>query len=402
MFIFRTILKNDIKIMLKDFKTILLIIFMPVFIISVFSLALSPLLNHNAFVEPFNLVLVEEDQSSWTGLLASQLKNLGIIKNVINCDEISAREYVKNQEAAAAIVIPRNLVNSIDHWEPMDGRVIGSDLLYLQSKLVKNIAFVGSTAVSSGLAALNTIYDIEVLKGYPKETINKEIDLANEAYISKVLNRKVFIKEGKLSNPDINPFVYYAMSLFSVFILFSSIPCMKLLTEERRMGILTRLNAAPTGSWETVLSKLVLSFLISSVQFIIIYSFIVIVGGEYLMASIGQVILVFIFTTLACGAFSLFIASIAGSGGSADLITNLSILLMAIVGGSLFPLAALPDACRAISVFTINRWSTEGFLNALYTDSLQMVIKSCFPLFLLAIFFFAATSITLDFRRRRV
>ena len=400
--VFTTLWVNDLKIILKDIKALLLLLFMPLLIILMFALALSPLINYNTFVEPFNLVLVEEDKSSWTGLLASQLKNLGIVDRVIYGDEAEAREHIKNQRAAAAIVIPRDLVNSIDHWEPMDGKVIGSDLHYLQSRLVRNIALVGSTAVSSGLASLNVIYDVGLEAGYTDEELYQEILKANEAYIQQVLNRKVFIDEKKLDKPDTNPVVYYALSLLAVFILFSTIPCMKLMTEERRLGILTRLNVAPTRGWETVLSKLSISFLISLVQFAIIFSFIVMVGGEYLLASLGPMIPVFMATTLAAGAFSLFVASLAGTGSSADLIANLSILLMAVMGGSLFPLSSLPGYCRIFSLLTINRWASEGFLKALYGESLAEVFISCVPLIMIAGGYFLASALILGLQRRRV
>lgn len=400
---FTTLLMNDLKIIMKDIKALLLILLMPLLIIFLFAMALTPLLNYNTFVEPFTLVMVEEEQSSWTGLLASQLKNLGLVDKVIQSnEEQEARELIKNQRAAAAIIIPRDLVSSIDRWEPMDGKVLGSDLLYLQSKLVKSIAHVGSTAVSAGLASLHVIYDMEAEAGYTIEELNQEINKSNEAYIQQVLNRKIFIKEKKLGKPDVNPVVYYALSLLSIFTLFSSIPCMKLMTEERRLGILTRLNAAPTRSWQTVLSKLIISFFISLIQFTIIFSFIVLVGGRTLLSSLSSMIPVFVATALAAGAFSLLVASLAGSGSSADLIANLSILLMAILGGSLFPLTSLPDFCHVISLVTINRWATEGFLNALYGEGLTEVMMSCVPILFIAVSYFLIAVLILGARRRRV
>jgi ABC-2 type transport system permease protein len=399
---FSTILKNDLKIILKDIKALLLILFMPLLIIVLFSQALAPLLNYNTFVEPFSLVLVEEEKSSWTNLLATQLKNMGIVDRVYYSDEEEARELIKNQSAAAAIVLPKDLVSSIDHWEPIDGKIIGSELQYLESKLVKNIGLVGSTAVSAGLAALNVIFDVQFEAGFTSEELHQEIVDANEAYIMQVLNRKVFINEKKFDKPDVNPVVYYALSLLSVFILFASIPCMKLLTEERRLGILTRLNAAPTRSWQTVLSKLIVSLLISITQFAIIFILIVRVGGKELLSALGPMIPVLIATILAAGAFSLFVASLAGSGSLADLIANLSILLMAVMGGSLFPLASLPDYCRPVSLLTINRWATEGFLNALYGESINAVYASCGPLLLIAAGYFLISALILSAQRRRV
>ncbi len=398
---FATLFKNDLKIILKDYKALLIILIMPLVVIQLFAQALSPILENNAFVEPFKVVLVNEEESSWTGLLAAQLKNLDIIEQVRFTDEEQARELIKNHEAAAAIILPKGLVDSINYMEPLAGKVLGSNLLYFQSNLVKNIAFVGSTAVSAGLASLHAINDLQAAQGYSDEERYVEINKANEVYIGLVLNRKAFIAEEKLEKPDVNPVIYYALSLLAVFTLFSSIPCMKLLTEERRMGILSRLNAAPTKGWETVLSKLMVSFIISTTQFSIIAVFVSIVGGRTVTASLGAMIPVFMATSLAAGAFSLLIASIASSGSAADLIANLAILLMAVIGGSLYPLSKLPEACRPLSMLTINRWATEGFLHALYGD-FSDALKSCLPLILLTGLFFAAAQVILRIKRRRV
>lgn len=397
-----TLLKNDVKMMLKDYKALVIILLMPLAVIWIFAQALWPLLENNAFVEPFTIVVVDEEQSAWTGLLAAQLKNLDIVEQVVFTDEKEARELIRTQKAAAAIVLPEGLVNSVDYWEPLSGKVIGSNLSYLQSQLVKNIAVVGSTAVSAGLASLHVIYDLEAEKGYSDETLHEEINRANEAYIRLILNRKAIISEKKLQKPDVNPVIYYALSLLAIFTLFSSIPCMKLLTEERRLGILSRLNASPAKSWETVLSKLLVSFIISAVQFSIIAFFIALAGGRAVTSSLISMVPVFAATTLAAGSFSLLIASLAASGSAADLIANLSILLMAVIGGSLYPLPSLPEFCRPFSILTINRWAAEGFLNALYGDGYSETLRSCMALILLAGLFLSMASVILKIKRRRV
>ncbi len=399
---FMTLLRNDLKLMLKDYKTLIIILIMPLVVIWIFAQALSPLLEKSTFVEPFKIIIVDEEQSAWTGLLAAQLKNLEIVEQVLFADEKEARELIEKHEAAAAIVLPEGLISSVDYWEPLAAKVIGSNLLYLQSNLVKNIAFVGSTAVSAGLASLNVIYNLEADGGYSDEALYEEVKKANETYIRLILNRKAIISEEKLQTPDVNPVIYYALSLLAIFTLFSSIPCMKLLTEERRLGILSRLNATPTKSWETVVSKLLVSFMISAVQFSIIAIFMAIAGGRTVTSQLLSMIPVFVATTLAAGAFSLLIASLASSGSAADLIANLSILLMAIIGGSLYPLPSLPEACRPFSVLTINRWAAEGFLSALYGDHYSDTLRSCMALILLTGLFLAAASIILKIKRRRV
>lgn len=399
---FYVLFKNDLRIILKDYKALLMIFLMPILVIQVFVMALSPLLENKSFVEPFKVVLVDKDKSPWTGLLGSQLKNVEIVESVIFADENDARKLVENQKAAAAIIIPQGLTTSINHLEPKEGKVIGSNLLYLQSRLVNNIASVGSMAVSAGVASVNVIYNTQAEMGFPQKKLQDEVNKSNIAFIDLVLNRKAVITEEKYKKPDVSPVAYYGLSLLAVFIMFSSIPCMKLLTEEKRLGILARLNAAPVRSWNTIASKLCISFLISVVQFSIITLFMIAATGNELKSSIGAMLPVFAATTLACGAFSLLIASISSTGSSADLIANLSILLMAILGGSLYPLSSLPPICRSLSVITINKWSAEGFLNALYSENPADKLTSCLGLIMLTVIFLVLSVLLLKARRRRM
>jgi len=399
---FITIFKNDLKIMVKDLKALLMLIILPVIIILIFALALAPIIEHNKFIEPFKIVLVDNDKSPWTGLLASQLRNLDVIEKIIFTDEEEAIRLIENEEAAAAIIIPENLSESIDYWEPQAGKVLGSSTKYLESRLVKNIGFVGSDTVSSGLASLSVIYDIETEKGYAFEEALGEINKAFDAFVDLVLNRKALISEEQPDKRGTNPVIYYAMSLMAVFIMFSSIPCMRLLTDERRLGILSRLNASPVRSWQAAASKLLLSFFISTIQFIIILTFVSIVGGSDITSSLAGMIPVFLAASFAAGAFSIFIASISSTGSAADLIANLSILLMAIAGGSLYPLSSLPPLCRKLSVLTINRWSAQGFLNVIYGGGLRSTLTSVGALLFMALFYSGSASLVLSIRRRRV
>lgn len=399
---FTAILKNDLKIISKDIKALLMLLILPILAILIFASALAPILEHNEFIEPFEIVLVDNDKSPWTGLLASQLRSLDVIEKIIFADEEEARRLIQKGEAAAAIIIPENLSESIDYWDPQAGKVFGSSSRYLESQLVKNIGFVGSDTVSSGLASLNVIYDIETEKGYAFEEAFVEINKAFDSFVNLVLNRKALISEKKLDNRETDPVIYYAMSLMAVFIMFSSIPCMRLLTDERRLGILSRLNASPVQSWQTAASKLTVSFFISACQFVIILIFIRIAGGSDFTSSITGMLPVFLATSFAAGSFSIFVASISSTGSAADLIANLSILLMAIAGGSLYPLSSLPAICRALSALTINRWASQGFLNVVYGGDTQTTLVSVGALLVMAVFFLGTASLVLGLRRRRI
>lgn len=398
---FLSILKNDAKIIIRDVKALLLLLVMPVLVIGIFAKALGPMLERTAFIEPFSIAVVDKEDSVWTGILIAQLRNLDILDNIYRTDEDEARELIEKNEIAAAIVIPENITDSVERWEPEEGKVIGNSLLHLQSQLVKNVAVVGSTSVSSGLAALNAINDYEYWAGFDPSQIYQDIIDANEEFINTVLTRKEIFRETKQGRYSVSPVEHYAASLLAVFIMFSSVPCIKMLAQERTLGISARLSAAPAGGWQSISSKLILSVGISTAQFLLIGFFLKLSSKSFGRISAGPFIPVFLCTTIAAAAFSVLIASLASSASATDLIANLSILLMAIAGGSVYPLTSLPDLCKDLSVLTINRWSAEGFLAALTGANTGGISESCLALILLALFYFTGALLVHRLKRGR-
>jgi len=60
---FLSILKSDAKIILRDVKALLLLLVMPVLVIGIFATALGPMLEKNAFIEPFSIAVVDRENS---------------------------------------------------------------------------------------------------------------------------------------------------------------------------------------------------------------------------------------------------------------------------------------------------------------------------------------------------
>ena len=198
---FLSILKNDTKIILRDVKALLLLLIMPVLVISVFAVALGPMLEKTSFIEPFSIAVVDQEDSVWTGMLIAQLRNLDMLDNIYRANEDEAKRLIENNEAAAAIVIPENITDSVERWEPEQGKVIGNSQLHLQTQIVKNVAVVGSTSVSAGLAALYAINDYEYRAGVDPEQVYQDIVKANEDFINVVLARKEIFRETRHRGP---------------------------------------------------------------------------------------------------------------------------------------------------------------------------------------------------------
>ena len=73
-------------------------------------------------------------------------------------------------------------------------------------------------------------------------------------------------------------------------------------------------------------------------------------------------LIMFVTTVFTVSACAIFVAVISPTSAVADLAGSLGTLLMAAIGGSIYPLTSLPDGIKSLSYLTINRWAVDGFL----------------------------------------
>jgi ABC-type multidrug transport system permease subunit len=83
-----------------------------------------------------------------------------------------------------------------------------------------------------------------------------------------------------------------------IFLMFSGMPGMKMLVQERTLGISRRLSAAPVKSWQVILSKLIVSLILSALQFTLIIILTSIVFSNYWGAPIKNILILFILNAI--------------------------------------------------------------------------------------------------------
>ena len=137
---------------------------------------------------------------------------------------------------------------------------------------------------------------------------------------------------------------------------------MKMMVMERSCGITMRLRSTPVKMRDIVLSKLIVSILLLILQFGTIVIFSSVFFSIYWGAPTGKILMHFGAIVLAVCSWSVFVAAVSPTPASADIVGSLGILLMAVMGGSIYPLYSMPRFIRGISLITINRWAMDGFI----------------------------------------
>ena len=360
---FAALLKNDIRLFLRDWKACVLLLVAPLFFISFFTYALTPYLNKSSFIEPFPIALVDMENTTQTRMLAKQLEDIGIFSEMLRLDEAEAIKRLSDKEVGAVVILPQDFTSSIAAGENRPVSVVGSSAMPLQAYVVKNVMQSAANLVSAAQSAIITIYHYDKIAGLSGSDLEARYNNAVTDYFLEALSRnEVFSSVEAGAQSRLTPVEYFTAALIVVFMMFAGMPGMKMLVTERSEGVTRRLSASPVRLWKVMLSKLIVSAMLLVLQFGIIIALTSALFNSYWGAPVKNVLLLFGGLILAVSAWSVFVASVSSSPASADIIGNLGILLMAVVGGNIYPLSSMPDFIRGISRLTINRWAMDGFM----------------------------------------
>lgn len=401
MTVFLTLLKNDMRLFLKDWKALILLLVMPFLFINLFIYALSPYLNNSRFIEPFEIALADNEDTAQTRILARQLEEIGIFKKIRRVSEDEARELVGKGEVAAAIIIPPEFTHSIAVGENKPVTVLGSKAMPLQSHVVKNLVQSAANLVSAGQSAINAIYYYNSKAGLDRKELDREFSKSTSKFFLEMLSRnEMFSHIEGMPGFDATPAEYFTAALITVFLMFSGMPAMKMIVNEKCMGIIRRLRASSVRTWQIVLSKMILSTAVSFFQLVAVIILTLIFLKTYWGSSPGNIILLFSGIIFAVSAWSVFVSSISPTPAAADIVGNLGILLMAIVGGSIYPLSSMPEFIRDLSRFTINRWAMEGFMVVFSGNNALNIEVYIYALIVIGCVLLAASAAVMSLGRR--
>ena len=107
--IFMNILFNDIKLVLSDWKMLIIIFAMPVLLILYFSYAIYPILTENTVVQPISVAVIDKDDTIESRILIKQLEEIELIGRMYKVSEEEAISLIDENKIAAAIIVLKDL-----------------------------------------------------------------------------------------------------------------------------------------------------------------------------------------------------------------------------------------------------------------------------------------------------
>jgi ABC-2 type transport system permease protein len=165
-----------------------------------------------------------------------------------------------------------------------------------------------------------------------------------------------------------NHVAYYAGAIAFLFLLFSAVHGATSLLEEREAGILDRVLAGPGGTRALVTGKLVFLITQGCVQVTVIFVVAWLVHGVDLLGHLGGYAITTLAASISAAGLALVLVSACRTRRQAQTFSNIAILLVSAVGGSMVPRFFMPPFLQRLGWATPNTWALEAYSALFWRD----------------------------------
>jgi len=159
-----------------------------------------------------------------------------------------------------------------------------------------------------------------------------------------------------------------AAGLGVMFLLFSAAGAGGALIEEAESGTLDRVLSTRVSMTRLLVGKLVYLTAIAIAQLVVMFVCGQIFFGVELTAHLAGFVVMSVATALACSTFGLVLAALSRSRMQLVALSNMIILVMSALGGSMVPRYLLSEKIQKLGLVTINAWAIDGFLKVFWRE----------------------------------
>ncbi|MDT8718908.1 ABC transporter permease [Clostridium sp. 19966] len=352
---------KDLKVTLKDKRTILLLVIMPLTLIFVLGMALSSMFNKDsAGIKAFDVALVDEDGGSY----AKQFKdflNSNDIKKIINLKNISydtALGKVKKGEIPVLIKIPKGYSEGLNTGKKENLEIYKDPGDDLDGKIVESLVASYTKAASSITSGVKAAYPVFKTQGMDSSmlipTLLKSLDSADSNF-----------KESSVSSDSLSAMQYYSAAMLVMYILFVAMMGTSSIIEEREQKTLLRLMGSTAKRSTIITGKILGLFMIGVFEVLVIILFTKFVFNVNWGNSIIAIALISAAMLIASCGIAMTIATLFKTNRAVEAFSSPFVMIISFIGGSMFPIYTMPDTMQKISKIAPNNWALRGYIDVM-------------------------------------
>ena len=169
----------------------------------------------------------------------------------------------------------------------------------------------------------------------------------------------------KKKNPTV---AVFAAGLGVMFLLFSAAGAGGALIEEVESGTLDRILSTRVTMTQLLLGKLLYLATVAVAQLTVMFLWGELFFDLELHRHVPGFLVMTVVTALAASAFGLVLAALSRTRMQLVALSNLLILVMSALGGSMFPRYLLSESVQKIGLVTLNAWAIDGFMKVFWRD----------------------------------
>jgi len=428
-----TIAAKDLRLLLRDRRTAVILLAMPVIFIFVLGFALGETFGQKPDDRLRVTILVEDHglppgepqpptddtgtpPASWSDVVLADLQQTAGIRVERLSDRATAEQLVRASERAAVIVIGSAFSERMSNCSFLDDvylRRPGLNPFYRNgvNLTALDIAILADPTQQSAAAVIEQVAQVTLLRVVLPWMIGRAFDeVARQLPIAAPVLKRLFAKYdltgktwAKLTRSRRDPaapvpespppvgvplgrlrYQLLVPSYTVTFAFFLVLTAGSLFVSERRQGTLLRLRVAPLSTWQILAGKLLPCLAVSVLQGLFLLAAGRLVFGMSWGPYPAWLILVVVCTSVAATGLALLVAGPARTEAQVAVYGSLLVLVLAGVSGSLMTRELMPEAMKAWSRLTPHAWALDAYNQLLVnpTPNLAIVATACLVLLL--------------------
>lgn len=307
--------------------------------------------------QTIELALVLEERTSTT-LRLQEIIEAGDV-SLVELDEADGvlsrerlRELVRRGEVDAVILVPLGFTS----------RLAAAGAARPEVWVCVNEAHPPAEPVTRGIVQSATLAVVLEAISPPGAT-NDEV--STERGLVRVHVDRPFSAAGK--KPSV---AYFAAGIGVMFLLFSVSGRSSILIEERESGVLTRLVASQITLSQFLTGRWIFLVMLGFVQVTVMFVWASIAFGLDLWTPphLAGFIVMTLASASAAAGLGVLLAVFCRSRTQLNGVAVVLILIMSVLGGSMFPRFLMPESMQLIGQFTFNAWALDGYQKVFWYD----------------------------------
>jgi len=364
-----TIAWKDMKIRLKDRKSFITLLLMPIVLTMILGSALSGVFGEDGTLPETSAGIVVSSTDEVTDQFIQEFLQGRELRDSITVSEFKTeedlRKALENQKIDAGLVLPVNWGEGLMMGEEKTVTILKDPAKDIQATILSSIteSFVDritTVSVAAGTVAekLSAVVPVSNQDVNSAGLMTSLVDDLSEIAGSKV-SAVVSEKDGK---EPISGMQYYAAAMGAMFILFNTTIGAKTIIQERKTDTLARLMCTPIRHSSIMIGKFLGTFSFSLLQFIVF-----VITTHYLFGvawgnNIMQLLVIGIAYSVAVAGLAMIIAGLITEEKTADTMGGIGVQILALLGGSMIPLASFPNIMQQMANIAPNKWALNSFL----------------------------------------